>query len=277
MIQTRLTRWLVGSVLVVGSVAMLAPVAYVFVTSIEPTGVQFRLPPTWIPHDVTLKSYRLLFSSSSIPFLENIINSVLVTLAVVVGSAIVGVLAAYAFARLQFRGSGLLFGAMLVALMVPTQISAIPEFLIVRDLHMMDTRLSLVVPALIQVFGIFLLRQHFKTLPRELEDSVHIDGGGHFRVIRHVVFPLSWPAIIAVCVITGQYIWNDFFWPNLFIRTPSKMVAPLSLVSFSSANGVGVLGPVFAGVSILLVPVLIAFIFLQRRLTESVGFAGVNR
>jgi multiple sugar transport system permease protein len=256
---------------------MLLPILYTFVNSIETSSEQFHLPPIWFPHHVTLFDYRLLFSS--LPFWDNLLNSVIVTVAVVVGSTIVGILAAYAFARLEFRGSGLLFSVMLLALMVPTQISAIPEFLLVRNFHMLNTLFSLIVPALIQVFGIFLLRQHFKTLPRELEDAAHMDGGGHFVILRHVVLPLSWPAIVAVCVVTGQYIWNDFFWPNLFITSPSRMVAPLALVSFSSANGGGgvALGPVFAGISILLVPVLVAFLFLQRRLTESVGFAGVSR
>jgi multiple sugar transport system permease protein len=275
MMRARPLHWLMNLVLILASIAMVLPIVYAFVNSIEPASEQFKLPPQWIPHHVTFADYRLLFSS--IPFLDNIINSVAITAAVVIGATVISVLAAYAFARLQFRGSGLLFGIMLIALMIPTQIAAIPEFLLVRDFHMIDTRWSLIVPALIQVFSIFLLRQHFKTLPRELEDAAHIDGGGHLTILRHVILPLSWPAIVAVSIVTGQYIWNDFFWPNLFISDPSKMVAPLALVSFSNANGAGALGPVFAGVSVLLVPVLLGFIFLQRRLTESVGFAGISR
>ena len=131
--------------------------------------------------------------------------------------------------------------------MVPTQISAIPEFLIIKHLHLINSRWSLIVPALVQVFSIFLLRQHFQTIPRELEDAALIDGAGHFKIIRHVILPLSWPAIAAVCIVTGQYIWNDFFWPNLFLSSQSKMVAPLALVSFSDANGSGALGPGLRG------------------------------
>jgi multiple sugar transport system permease protein len=271
----RLGHWLLNLVLIVASVAMLLPILYTVITSFEPSDQQFKIPPVWIPHHVTLHSYRLIFSS--IPFLTEILNSVLITVGVVVGSTAVAVLAAYAFARLTFRGSGVLFVGMLVALMVPTQISAIPEFLIIKHLHLINSRWSLIVPALVQVFSIFLLRQHFQTIPRELEDAALIDGAGHFKIIRHVILPLSWPAIAAVCIVTGQYIWNDFFWPNLFLSSQSKMVAPLALVSFSDANGSGALGPVFAGVSIMLVPILIGFVFLQRRLTEGVGFAGVSR
>lgn len=271
----RVGRAVLNVVLVVGSIAMLLPIVYTVITSLEPSDQQFTLPPKWIPSQLTLQSYSAIFTS--IPFLQEIVNSLLVTAAVIIGSTVVAVLAAYAFARLRFRGSRLLFLSMLVALMVPTQISAIPEFLIVKDLHLIDSRLSLIVPALIQVFAVFLLRQHFQTIPRDLEDAARIDGAGHLLIIRHVILPLSWPAIAAVCIVTGQFIWNDFFWPKLFLTSQSKMTAPLALVSFSDANGGGAVGPVFAGVSIMLVPILIIFVFLQRRLTEGVGFAGVSR
>ncbi len=272
----RLTGQIVlNVVLVLGGIAMVLPILYTVITSLEPASQQFKLPPQWIPRHLTLQSYRLIFRM--IPFTQEILNSVLITVVVVVGSTIVAVLAAYAFARLHFRGSRPLFLIMLVALMVPTQISAIPEFLIMKHLHLINTRPALIIPALIQVFAIFLLRQHFRTIPRDLEDAARIDGAGHRLIIRHVILPLSWPAITAVSIVTGQFIWNDFFWPKLFLTSQSKMVAPLALVSFSDANGGGALGPVFAGVSVMLVPILIGFVFLQRRLTEGVGFAGVSR
>jgi len=262
-------------VLVFAGIAMVLPIIYTVITSLEPASQQFKIPPQWIPSHLSLASYRLVFTQ--IPFGTEILNSVMITVVVIIGSTIVAVLAAYAFARLRFRGAQFLFLSMLVALMVPTQISAIPEFLIMKNLHLINTRAALIVPALIQVFAIFLLRQHFQTIPRDLEDAARIDGAGHFLIIRHVILPLSWPAIAAVAIVTGQFIWNDFFWPKLFLTSQSKMVAPLALVSFSNANGGGALGPVFAGVSIMLVPILIGFVFLQRRLTAGVGFAGVSR
>lgn len=262
-------------ILVIGGIAMILPIVYTVITSLEPASQQFKIPPQWIPRHLTLASYRLIFTQ--IPFAQQILNSVLIAVVVIIGSTIVAVLAAYAFARIRFRGSHVLFLSMLVALMVPTQISAIPEFLIMKNLHLINTRLALIIPALIQVFAVFLLRQHFQTIPRDLEDAARIDGAGHFLIIRHVILPLSWPAIAAVAIVTGQFIWNDFFWPKLFLTSQSKMVAPLALVSFSNANGSGALGPVFAGVSIMLVPILVGFVFLQRRLTAGVGFAGVSR
>jgi multiple sugar transport system permease protein len=187
------------------------------------------------------------------------------------------VLAAYAFARIEFPGREVVFILFLGALTLPTQVAAVPEFVVVKYLHLLDTQLSLVIPALIQVVGIFLLRQHFRTIPTELDDAARVDGAGHLRIIRHVIVPMSWPAISAVMVITGQYIWNDFFWPILFISRQNRMTAPLALYNLQSVQGGGPIGAVFAGLSILSVPAIIAFIFLQRRLMEGIGYAGISR
>jgi multiple sugar transport system permease protein len=194
-----------------------------------------------------------------------------------VGAAVVSVLAAYAFARLEFRGRELVFTLFLAALTLPSQVSAVPEFVVVKDLRLLNTQLSLIIPALIQVVGIFLLRQHFRTIPTELEDAARIDGAGHLKIIRHVMIPLSWPAISAVMVITGQYIWNDFFWPNLFINSTSRMTAPLALYNYENTAGGGILGAVFAGLALLAVPPVIGFVFLQRRLMEGIGYRGISR
>jgi multiple sugar transport system permease protein len=271
----RVGRFLVALLLVLSGILMLLPVAWVVLQSIELPQDQFNLPPVWFPGHVTLSSYRSLFSST--PFLTNILNSVIVTVSVVVGATVVSILAAYAFARIEFRGRELLFTLFLVALTIPTQVEAVPEFVVVKYMHLLNTQASLIIPALIQVLGVFILRQHFRTIPRDLDDAATVDGAGHMHVIRHVMIPMSWPAISAVMVITGQYIWNDFFWPNLFITNPDRMTAPLALFYQQSALGGGEIGAIFAGVSLLSIPAVIAFIFLQRRLMEGIGYRGISR
>lgn len=261
--------------LAVAGVLMLLPVVWVVLQSFELPADQSSVPPVWFPTQVTLGSYRTLFATT--PFWLNIANSVVVTLAVVVGSAIVSVLAAYVFARIEFRGREVLFIMFLAALTLPTQVTAVPEFVVVKYLHLLNSRLSLVIPALIQVLAIFLLRQHFRTVPIELDDAARIDGAGHLGIIRHIMVPLSWPAISAVMVITGQYIWNDFFWPNLFINSTDKMTAPLALYNLESVSGGGPVGAIFAGLAVLCVPCVIGFVFLQRRLMEGIGYRGVSR
>ena len=181
------------------------------------------------------------------------------------------------FARLQFWGRDVLFVALLSGLMLPIQIAAIPEFIEVKYLGLLNSQLSLIFPALIQVFGIFLLREHFKTIPDELEEAARLEGAGELRILRLVVVPLSWPAIYATAIITAQYIWNDFFWPNLYITSASRMVAPLGLVTLQNAYQSGPVGAIFAGLSILVIPVAVFFVFVQRQLMEGLGFAGISR
>ncbi|HEU5419698.1 MAG TPA: carbohydrate ABC transporter permease [Streptosporangiaceae bacterium] len=270
-----LGRAVLGLFLTVAGVVMLLPVAWVVLMSFESTQDQTALPPVWFPAHLTLISYRTLFSAA--PFAVNIINSVVITAAVVIGSAIVSILAAYAFARLEFRGREVVFTLFLAALTLPSQVSAVPEFVVVKYLHLLNSQLSLIIPALIQVVGVFLLRQHFRTIPTDLDDAARIDGAGHLKIIRHIMVPLSWPAISAVMVITGQYIWNDFFWPNLFINSTSHMPAPLALYNLEAVAGGGPIGAIFAGLSVLCVPCVIGFIILQRRLMEGIGYRGVSR
>jgi multiple sugar transport system permease protein len=271
----RARRAIVAAALVLGGVLMLLPVVWVFVNSIEPESIQFDIPPVWFPHTVTLFSYRQLFDL--IPFWVQLGNTLLVSVAVVVGSTAVSVLAAYAFARLEFPGKDVLFVVLLSGLMLPVQIAAVPEFVEVKYLGLLNSRLSLVIPALIQVFGIFLLRQHFKTIPQELEDAARIDGAGELQILRRVIIPLSWPALFATAIITAQYIWNDFFWPNLYITDPNKMVAPLGLVTLQNSFLGGPVAGVFAGLSVLVIPVVAFFVLVQRQLMEGIGFAGISR
>lgn len=268
-------RTALGVFLTLAGVVMLLPVVWVVLMSFENTRDQTSLPPVWFPTQLTLTSYKTLFSAA--PFAINIINSVVITAAVVIGSAAVSVLAAYAFARLEFRGREVVFTLFLAALTLPSQVSAVPEFVVVKYLHLLNSQLSLIIPALIQVVGVFLLRQHFRTIPIDLDDAARIDGAGHLKIIRHIMVPLSWPAISAVMVITGQYIWNDFFWPNLFINSTNHMPAPLALYNLEAAAGGGPIGAIFAGLSVLCVPCVIGFIFLQRRLMEGIGYRGISR
>jgi multiple sugar transport system permease protein len=269
------SQWILSAVLIIVGAAMLVPVLWVVLQSFETPSEQTSIAPIWIPTSVTVHSYQTLFSSA--PFAWNLLNSVVVTVAVVVGAAAVSVLAAYVFARIEFRGREVLFTLFLAALTLPSQVSAVPSFVVIKYLHLLNNQLSLIIPALIQVVGIFLLRQHFRTIPTDLDDAARIDGAGHLTIIRRIMVPLSWPAISAVMVITGQYIWNDFFWPNLYINSTNRMTAPLALYNLESTAGGGPIGAVFAGLSVLCVPCVIGFIFLQRRLMEGIGYRGISR
>jgi multiple sugar transport system permease protein len=268
-------RAILSFMLVLGGLLMLWPVIWVLSNSLASTDERFSLPPVYFPRHPTLDAYVYLFTE--LPFARQLLNTVIVTVAVVVGSTLVAILGAYAFARLKFPGRDALFAMMLVGLMIPVQVSSVPQFLLVRSLGMYDSLSALIVPALIQVLALFILRQHFMTIPKDVEESASIDGANRFRILWQIIVPMSWPAIFAVAITTTQYIWNDFFWPNLFLESPNKMTAALGLVSLQNTYASAPVAPVFAGLSVLSVPVVIFFALFQRQLRAGISYAGIVR
>jgi multiple sugar transport system permease protein len=254
---------------------MLTPFAWVLVNAFLPQSAALSLPPKWLPVPFTLDNYQKVFAL--IPFGLLALNSLKITIIVTVGALATSSLAAYALARLEFPGRNLIFVLFLSALMVPTQVTAIPTFILIRWLGLLDTHEAVYLPALINVLGIFLLRQFFLTIPRELEDAARLDGASHFRILWQIILPLARPALVSLAIFIFQATWNDFFWPNLFLSTPDKMTLPLGLVSLQSPYGGGASPTViFAAISMVLVPILLVFLFAQRSITESIASTGLK-
>ncbi len=271
----KISGWLLNLVLIVIALLMFAPFYWVLVTSVLPTNLAYSLPPRWLPTQVTFSNYGQVFQL--IPFGLLVLNSLKISCIITVGACITSLLAAYAFARLRFPGRNVLFVVLLAALMVPQQVTVIPTFIMVRVLGLLNTHEAVYLPALISVLGIFLLRQFFLSIPRELDDAARIDGAGHLRILWQIYIPLSWPALSALAIVLFQAAWNDFFWPNLFLTSPDKMTIPVGLVALQGLYGSGSPAVIFAAISMILVPVLIFFIFTQRALTESIATAGIKR
>lgn len=270
----RAAGWALNLFLAVLGALMLAPFLWVFVTSILTTPDVFNLPPVWFPSHVTFANYRGVFDL--VPFWSMALNSLKISGIITVGAVTTSTLAAYAFARLRFPGRNALFVVLLSALMVPQQVTVIPTFILIRNLHLLDTHEAIYLPATINVFGIFLLRQFFLSIPRELEDSARLDGAGHLRILLQIIVPLSGPAISALAIFIFQAAWNDFFWPNLFLSSPEKMTLPLGLVSLKGQYGGGSAVALFAAMSMVAIPILVLFAFTQRFLTESIATTGMK-
>jgi len=168
-----------------------------------------------------------------------VFNSLKIAFLTTLGALIVSTLAAYALSRLNFPGRNAVFILLLSALMVPTQMTAIPTFILIRTLGLLDTHEAVYLPALINVFGIFFLRQFFLTIPRELEDAARIDGAGYLRRLWTVILPLSKSALASLAIFIFLTSWNDLFWPNLFLSSPEKMTLPVGLVSLRNPYGSG--------------------------------------
>jgi multiple sugar transport system permease protein len=275
----RLTAFLAGNAgklaLVVVGMQMLAPFWWAAATSLVPSARAFDLPPNWIPTSVHTDNYKQVFQL--IPFLHQVFNSLKITTIIVVGSLLISSLAAFAFARLRFPGREVVFIIFLTALMVPSQVTLIPNYILMRYLGLLDTHIALWLPALIQVFSIFMLRQHFMSLPPDIEEAARIDGAGNLRILFRIYLPMSAPVLSALAIFTATNYWNDFITPNTYLSTQSKFTVPVGIVSLNVQFGASPTTVIFAAVTMVSIPLLVLFLFTQRRLTEGVSLAGVSR
>ena len=210
------------------------------------------------------------------PIAEQFLNSLKVTLISTIGALIISSLAAYAFARLEFFGRETLFMILLAGLMVPPQLTVIPSFIAFRKVGLIDNHAALFLPAMITPLGIFLLRQFFRSIPKELDESAKIDGAGSFRIFFRIILPLSKPALAALGVVLFIASWNDFFWPNIFISTTSKMTLPVGIASLVGVSGNTNVILVMASVGMQIVPLLLIFLFTQRFLIQSIATTGIR-
>jgi len=197
-------------------------------------------------------------------------------MATVAGNLLFCSLAAYAFARLRFIGSNLLFVLLLVTLMVPFQVVLIPTFLIVRHLGLVDSVGGLIVPNLCGVFGIFLLRQFFQSLPVELEEAARIDGASRLGVFFKIVLPLSAPVLATLAIIQFMWSWNDFLWPLIIITTPENSPLQLGLSMFQGTH-VTNWNLLMAGTVMSQIPMLAVFLFAQRWFIQSIAYTGIKQ
>jgi multiple sugar transport system permease protein len=247
----------------------LAPVAWTVVQSFLPQNSALRIPPVWVTGHPTIANYSSVFGL--IPFLTFLLNSVKITAIVTLGSLITSTLAAYAFARLRFPGRDFFFFVLLAALMIPNTVTAAPTYVLMHYLHLATSQTAVWLPGLVNVFGIFLLRQFFRSIPRDLDDAGRIDGLGTIGVLRRVILPLSKPALAALAILIGTTTWNDYFWPSIYLTNQSQMTLTVGLVSLQGEYRQGSPLLMFAAVAMTVLPLLLIFIFTQRAITESLA------
>ena len=265
---------LLGAPLVGGGILMFLPLIWTVSFSFGLPQEFFELPPPIIPSALRLDNYRAVLER--VDFLTFFRNSVIVSASVVVGQIITCSMAAYAFARLRFPGKNIIFAMFLASMMVPGQVTLIPNFIIIREMGLYNSLGALIVPGLTNIFGVFLLRQFFETIPDELEDAAKIDGAGFFQIYWKIMFPLVLPAVATLAILTFNSTWNAFFGPLIFINSQSKMTLPLGMMFLSNQTGVMSSGIIMAAVVLNLVPVLLVFMIFQRRLVEGITMTGLK-
>lgn len=253
---------------------MLMPLIWSVVTSLETASEAQRFPPVLIPQALHFSNY--VDAWNSLPFGHFFLNSFLYSSATVAGNLLFCSLAAYAFARLRFIGNNLLFVLLLVTLMVPFQVVLIPTFLIVRHLGLVDSVGGLIVPNLCGVFGIFLLRQFFQSLPVELEEAARIDGASRLGVFFKIVLPLSAPVLATLAIIQFMWSWNDFLWPLIIITTPQNSPLQLGLSMFQGTH-VTNWNLLMAGTVMSQIPMLAVFLLAQRWFIQSIAYTGIKQ
>jgi multiple sugar transport system permease protein len=255
------------------AIAMLIPLAWMLVTSVETLNETRHFPPILVPSGIQAHNYTDVLQQA--PFTRWFMNTVIVTTASVAGNLLFCSLAGYAFARIRFIGREAVFILILATLMIPFQVVMIPTFLIVRKLGLIDTLGALILPNLSGAFGIFLLRQFFRTLPIELEEAARIDGASRLGILFKIVLPLSGPALATLAVITFLWTWNDFLWPLITLYSPSHYTLQVGLTTFQGAHQTNT-NLLMAANVMSMVPVLVLFFAAQRYFIRGIATAGLK-
>ena len=266
--------------LIVTAVVMIGPFYWTLATSLKPAADVFASPPKWIPNPFTLSSYKSVFTL--IPFGRYFVNSVIITSAIVALNVVFDTAAAYAFAKLRFPGRNFLFFLLLVTLMVPFQVNLIPLYRIMVFLHNnvsshlgLNTYSGVILPGMIQVFGIFLMRQFLQSIPDEVLESARVDGASEFRILWSIVLPIAAPGMATLAIFTFLDAWNDFLWPLLVLNSNRMYTLQVGLALLDQKNTTN-WGSQMAGTTLTAIPLIIIFLLLQRQFIEGLTAGSVK-
>jgi len=249
------------------------PLVWLLLSSVMSDAQINRFPPALWPSHIDLGGYRYVLGNAMFP--RWFANSLIVSAVTVASNLVFGALGGYAFARMRFAGSRLLLVTMLATMAIPFQLTMIPTFLVMKRLGLIDTLGALIVPSLVTPFAVFLLRQFFLSLPRELEEAAWIDGCSRLRVLWSVVLPLSRPALSTVAVLTFLTTWNDLTWPLIAINHDTHYTLQLGLTTFQGLHHTK-WSAVMAGNVITVLPVLLAFLAAQKSFIQSITSSGLK-
>ncbi|WP_428674301.1 carbohydrate ABC transporter permease [Reyranella sp.] len=270
-----LMRVLRHLVLLTGTVAMLGPFVVMLMTSFKPKAEIFAPTFHLLPHSWGgTENYATALTQ--VPLLHFLLNGAIVTAAIFLLQVLVNVPAAYALAKRRFRGRDTMFAAVLVCLLIPYQAIALPIYILFFSTGILDTYASLILPFTISVFGIFLMRQFFLGVPDDLIDAARIDGMSEYRIVWGVMAPTAMPALVAFGIFSLVAHWNDYFWPLIAVASQELYTPPMG-IAFLKQNGEGTAyGPLMAAATIVITPLVLAFLVAQRRFIEGITFTGLK-
>jgi len=260
-------------VLTLGGLIMIFPFVWQVIMSLSTQAEVTSVPPTLVPEQLTWGNYVDVFDL--MPFASQFTVSATVTAMRVVVQMLLCAMAGYAFARMRFRGRGILFALLLSILMVPNQIYLIPQYSIIQNMGLLNTALGIAMPGLFSAFGTFLLRQHFISMPASLEEAARLDGANQWQIFWRVMLPLSGPALASVAILTTIASWNDLLWPLVVSTYEERMPLAVGLATLQGQHMTNY--PVMMAASLLaMAPILILFLALQRRVVEGLAHSGMK-
>ena len=272
--RDRVAKGVLYAVLITGLLVVVGPFLWMLLASIKPEAEIRAVPPTWWPHTVTLDNFRSLFTRLDFP--RYFFNSTLVAALITAGNLIFCSLLGYALTKLRFAGRRPLFLVVLGMLMVPGMVTFVPQFVLVSNLHLANSYAGLVLPFLAGPFGVFLMRQFLQSIPDDLIEAARIDGAGELRIFWRVVLPLCRPALATLGILTFLSSWNNFLWPLVVATTEDKYTLPVALALYSVGQNRTDFGLLLAGAVVVVLPVLIVFLFLQRHFLRGIATTGLK-
>ncbi|MEY9183363.1 multiple sugar transport system permease protein [Bradyrhizobium sp. USDA 326] len=261
--------------LIAGAALMLAPFIWMISTASKPQTEIFSSELHLIPHQLALaENLREAFAKANL--LRFLLNGVIVTISIFVLQIMVALPAAYALAKLRFLGRETLFALVLFGILIPPQATAVPVFLMLHKAGLLDSYAALVLPFTISVFGIFLMRQFFKTVPDDLVDAARMDGISEFGIVWRVMLPAAIPAVTAFGIFSVVAHWNDYFWPLIVLNSEQLRTPPLAVAHFRNSEAGTSYGPLMAAAMVIIAPLVVAFLFAQRRFIEGITLTGIK-
>jgi multiple sugar transport system permease protein len=268
-----LGRSIVYIILFLGTAVTVVPFIWVLLTSLKPASEIVKVPPSFFPQRWSFQSYQTIFSDPRVPLARFYFNSLFVAGSRVLITLFTSSLAGYIFARYTFAGKSVAFAFILAQLMIPFQVVMIPAYLILVKLHLVDTLWGLIIPSMVDAFGIFLMRQFVESLPSELIDAGRIDGASEFGIYWRIVLPQMGAALATLGIFTFMGTWNDYLWPLIVITTHEKRTLPLLLTWYNSQHGTRYDLTMAASVLVLL-PILLVYVLFQRWIVRGVALTG---
>jgi multiple sugar transport system permease protein len=269
-------RWTIVSIVMwVVALLFLMPFVWMVVSSLKREIDVFRLPVQWIPDPLTWSNYIEVWTGRY-PLTKYIGNSLIVAVVRVVGELLTASLAAYAFSRLKFRGRDLIFILYISTLIIPHQMLLVPRFILYRQLGIYDTLWALILPGIFTVFGTFLLRQFFLTIPQDLTDAARVDGASELKIWWQIILPMSKPALASLAILAFVWSWNDYETPLVMLTSEDKFTIPLGLTRYFDESGGFSAALISAGAVSSLIPIFIVFLALQRQFIQALTRSGLK-